>query len=90
MRKRSAGKIARIRRRTTEARAEWNSLTKSERAARRGLLKKELAVRIGVARSEIFNTWFQGLARACPCGSSNAALRWFDTAWRDALRPGAP
>ena len=86
----TAAEREQIRREVLSNRAEWDSLSKTQRRARVRELKKLVALRVCEARREVFDTWIRVVARQNPHGRVGAASRWFETAWRDALRPGSP
>ncbi|HLS82578.1 MAG TPA: hypothetical protein VK025_14355 [Steroidobacter sp.] len=49
--------------------------------------KKLLADMIRKAWGEVFNEWFELVARENPRGSTTAAIRWFTKAWHRAEPP---
>lgn len=62
---------------------------KSTASQRTRRIKKHLAEIVCRSRHDAFNTFIAIAAREKPNGSLMRAIRWFDDAWRDALRPGA-
>lgn len=63
--------------------------TAAQNAARTRRLKKQLAEIVCQSRGDAFNAFIAIAAREKPNGSLMRSIRWFEDAWRDALRPGA-